>query len=113
MKFQYVTIAVSDLERSREFYSKLIGLEETHSYERWIGYGLEHDAGFGIIEDTDLQYRTSSDIVNLSIDDLDGFWQEVCDRVPIDTPLQTMPWGTRKFTVLDPDGMKIAFVQDE
>lgn len=113
MKFQYVTIAVSDLARSKEFYSELLGFEETLSYERWIGYGLEHDAGFGIIEDTNLQYRASSDIINLSIDNLDEFWEKVRDRVPLETPLQTTPWGTRKFIVLDPDGMKIAFVQGE
>ena len=111
MRFQYVTISVSDLERSRVFYSETLGFSESIRYDRWIGYGLENDAGFGIIEDPNIEGRQSLDIINLAIDDLDAFWNRIHDKVPIDTTLKVMPWGTRKFVVLDPDGMKIAFVE--
>ena len=113
MRFQYVTIAVSNLEKSREFYSEFLGFSETQFYEGWIGYGLEHNAGFGIIEDKNLTRRAPSDIINFVIDDFQEFWQRVSNEVLVESPPKTMPWGTKKFIVVDPDGMKIAFIEKE
>ena len=113
MKFQYVTISVSDLQRSRAFYSETLGFRESIQYEQWIGYGLENDAGFGIIEDPNLGNRSSLDIINFIVNDLESLWCKVRNKATIDTPPQIMPWGTKKFVVLDPDGMKIAFIEDK
>lgn len=77
MRFQYVTISVSNLERSRKFYSEALGFGETLGYENWIGYKLEHNAGFGILEDPGLSPRTSSDIINFVIDDFEIFWLRI------------------------------------
>lgn len=89
MKFQYVTIAVSNLERSRDFYSKALGFAEAHVSENWIGYKLEHHAGFGILEDRALAPRTSSDIINFVIDDFESFWLRIKDQVKVETPPET------------------------
>ena len=112
MKFQYVTISVSDLKRSRDFYTHLLGFKETNHYEDWIGY--EHEdktSGFGIIEDKGLEKRSSLDIINFIADDFESLWKEIKDKVEIEIPPQQMPWGTRKFIILDPDKMRIAFIE--
>ena len=108
MKFQYVTIAVSSLEKSRQFYSDVLGFGETLVNENWIGYKLEHSAGFGILEDKALTARTSSDIINF-----EAFWLRIKDKAQVENPPETMPWGTRKFILRDPDGMQIAFIDPE
>ncbi len=113
MKFQYVTIAVSNLEKSRHFYSSILGFNESHVSENWIGYQLEHHAGFGIIEDMALAPRTSVDIINFTISDFETRWLKIKDQVHVENPPETMPWGTHKFVIRDPDNMRIAFIDSE
>ena len=39
--------AVSDLERSRDFYSTILGLTPNVTCERWQGYALGNNSRFG------------------------------------------------------------------
>jgi len=111
MKFQVVTIAVSDLARSKVFYEDVLGFEPNGTYERWQSYKIEGDGGFGINEDLNLQRVPCLDIINFSLPDIDVLWEKVRDHVGVESPPQVMPWGTRKFIILDPDGMRLAFVE--
>jgi len=51
------------------------------------------------------------DIINFSLPDIDALWGKVRDHVRVESPPQVMPWGTRKFAILDPNGMRLAFVE--
>lgn len=112
MKFQVVTIAVSNLERSRAFYEDLLGFKPSASYERWQCYEIEGGSGFGISEDPNLHRVPCHDIFNFTHPDIDALWKKVRDHVGVESPPQVMPWGTRKFVILDPDGMRLAFVDE-
>jgi len=90
-----------------------LGFKETRFYEGWIGYSLENKSGFGIIEDTSLARSSSSDIANLVVENVDVLWHRVKNKVEVEHAPVRMPWGTRKFIVLDPDGMRIAFIENE
>ncbi len=111
MRFQVVTIAVSDLARSRKFYEDVLGFKPSASYERWQCYEIEGAGGFGISEDVNLQRVPCPDIINFSLPDIDALWKKVREHVRVESPPQVMPWGTRKFVILDPDGMRLAFVE--
>ena len=111
MKFQYVTIAVSDLARSKLFYEDVLRFEPNGTYERWQSYKIEGDGGFGIGEDPNLQRVPCLDIINFSLPDIDALWAQVRDHVRVESPPQVMPWATRKFVIIDPDGMRLAFVE--
>ena len=41
---------------------------------------------------------------NFTVDDPDALWVELKDRVAVLEPLFDTPYGTRKFTIADPDG---------
>ena len=110
MHLQYVTIAVSDLERSRTFYEDVLGFTPFGSYERWQSYQIEGRAGFGINEDRDLRRVPCQDIINFVVPDIDSLWEKIRDKARVESPPQVMPWGTRKFVVFDPDGMRLGFV---
>jgi len=108
---QAVTVAVTNLARSKAFYEDVLGLEPDSYYEptRWQSYASEGRAYFCITEETGLTRPVSKDIINFDVDDLDGLWARVKDACHVEMPLQTMPWGTRKFVLRDPDGLQLAF----
>jgi predicted enzyme related to lactoylglutathione lyase len=110
---QAVTVCVSDLERSRQFYENVIGFEQDAYYEptRWQSYLSEGRAYFCITEDRDFTRTETLDIINFDVDDLDALWAQVQGRCTIETPLATTPWGSRKFVIHDPDGYKLGFCQ--
>ena len=111
MKFQYLTIAVSDLEGSKAFYEGILGFKPDGSYQRWQSYEIEGNGGFGINEDPELQRVSCSDIINFSLLDIDSMWEKVRGHVHVETTPQVMPWGTYKFVILDPDGMRLGFTE--
>lgn len=53
----------------------------------------------------------SSARFNFSVDDVDALWERLKDKVTVVEPIETMPYGNRKFTIADPDGNELGFVQ--
>lgn len=49
---------------------------------------------------------------NFSVDDVDALWDKLKDKVTVIEPIETMPYGNRKFTIADPDGNELGFVQE-
>jgi uncharacterized glyoxalase superfamily protein PhnB len=48
---------------------------------------------------------------NFTVDDLDALWAEVKNTVAAIEPLFDTAYGTRKFTIADPDGNELGFVR--
>ena len=110
MDFQVVTISVSDLSVSKQFYEGVLGFEPGVYYEKWQEYKLESIGGFGIIEERNLARNPSKDIINFKVSNVELLWSQVRDRVKVESELQKMPWGTYKFVIIDPDGFRLGFV---
>jgi len=49
---------------------------------------------------------------NFTVDDPDALWNEVKDLTVVVEPLFDTPYGTRKFTIADPDGNELGFVRN-
>jgi uncharacterized glyoxalase superfamily protein PhnB len=49
---------------------------------------------------------------NFTVDDPDQLWTRVKDSVTVVEPLFDTAYGTRKFTIADPDGNELGFVRD-
>jgi len=111
MKMGFVTIAVSDLARSKHFYEDTLGFVPETLYERWQPYEIDGSGGFGIIEDSRTHRVQCLDIVNFALSDIDSLWARIEGHVQVESPPQVMPWGTRKFVILDPDGMRLGFCE--
>ena len=47
---------------------------------------------------------------NFTVDDPDELWRHLRDRVRVVEALFTTEYGTRKFTIADPDGNELGFV---
>ena len=50
--------------------------------------------------------------VRVNVRDFDQWWADLQDRADVVEPLYDPPYGTRKFTVRDPDGNELGFVRD-
>lgn len=105
---------VSDLHKSIEWYEKTLGFECTGAdiTDRWQYAQFESEAGanFSImVADT----SGTSARFNFSVDDVDALWDKLKDKVTVIEPIETMPYGNRKFTIADPDGNELGFVQEK
>jgi len=51
---------------------------------------------------------------NFTVDDPDALWESLKDdhRVRVVEELFDTPYGTRKFTIADPDGYELGFIRD-
>lgn len=40
---------------------------------------------------------------------VDWLWEQLKNKVTVIEPIYDTPWGTRKFTIADPDGNELGF----
>lgn len=110
-RLQQVRANVTDLRRSLDWYSSVLGFTPTILYPD----DRPTYAQFASFEGSDFSIGQGGAIggrFNFAVDDLDGLWTTIAsrDEVEIVEPLFTAPWGTRKFTVRDPDGNELGFL---
>jgi predicted enzyme related to lactoylglutathione lyase len=112
VRIQGITVEVSDLEVSKDFYENVLGFApgEYYAPTKWQPYEFG-DQYFAIREVDDKKPHDDFDITNFELDDVEGVWARVKDSVDVAEPLAETPYGTYKFVVKDPDGYRLGFVQ--
>ncbi len=120
MKFAHVTINVKDLEESVKFYQEVVGLPLVNRFPAgpnmeivFLGEGetlveLIHDAA-----NTDI--TIGKDIsIGFAVDSLDDMMDFVKDKgIEIESgPFEPNP-NTRFFFVLDPNGLRVQFIEQK
>ena len=48
-------------------------------------------------------------VLGFEVEDVDALWERLKDKVTVIEPIWDTPWGTRKFTIADPDGNELGF----
>lgn len=116
-----LSVNVADPAASARFLIEHFGFTEKMSADGFVN--LTHvDAGFDVV-----YLRTGLDsfkpkrlggsageglLIAFVVEDIDAEYQRVRDAgVPIETPIETEPWGERYFQALDPNGLVIQLVQ--
>ncbi len=112
MKIQTVTITVSDLQKSKEFYENILGFTPGDYYAptNWQSYRFNEQL-FAIREKTGFKRAESFDITNFEVGDVEALWATVQDKATVVEKLAPTPWGSYRFVILDPDGYQLAFVK--
>lgn len=105
---------VTDLERSIEWYESMLGFKCSFKNitDRWQYAQFDSDEGavFSImVADT----SGAKARFNFKVDDVDSIWNTLKDTVTIIEMIETLPYGNRKFTIADPDGNELGFVQEK
>lgn len=114
MNIQTVTITVSNLSTSKEFYGDLLGFELGDDWPatNWQSFRFG-DQLFAIREKAGFVRGESFDITNFEADGVDALWQRVKDKAEVVEELGPTPWGSYRFVIKDPDGYQVAFVDTQ
>jgi metallothiol transferase len=108
-----VTFYVSDLEKSKEFYEKTLGLEKKYEYSSYVGFvcgGVE----IGLIPKPEKEKKVNpfSPTVEFLVDDVERVYNELKQRgVKFIKELHEEPWGGKQATFTDPDGNVLEIAQ--
>jgi uncharacterized glyoxalase superfamily protein PhnB len=111
-------LPVRDVDSAIEFYTEAMGFglsfRDCSAPDKYVGVRR------GGVE-LHLQYQRDEDmpkpgtlLIRFIVDDPDALFAEYKERVVADerTRVQDKPWGTREFTVQDPNGHRLTFYRD-
>lgn len=116
MRFINPLIFVSDLDRSRDFYSEVIGLtvktDETDVVIFEGGFAIHQGEAlqktvWGDIESPDGAYGRRNLLLYFEHPEIDRIFESIVPRVRLIHPIRTEEWGQRVFRFYDPDGHAI------
>lgn len=111
-RLNHVRANVSDLHKAIEWYEKTLGFECTGAdiNEKWsyADFSSAEGAVFAIAVSDKVP---SNGRFNFDVDDVDELWNRLEGKATVVEAIQTMPYGTRKFTIADIDGNELGFVQ--
>lgn len=110
----YVNVFVSDYERALDFYRNVLGLTLLERDDEF-GYASFATSGANMAvvrtdpAQSELIGRHTG--IGLMVEDLDGAYAELKDRVTFDEPPTRQPWGGYMAMLRDPDGNVFYFDQ--
>jgi predicted enzyme related to lactoylglutathione lyase len=110
-RLTHVRVNVRDLTTSIEWYERLFGVEaeghwppESPTYAHFTLGPTQFALGrYDPAPATGARF-------NFEVNDVDQWWER-CRGAVVVEPLFDTPYGTRKFTIRDPDGNELGFVQ--
>ena len=111
-RFTHVRANVRDIHKAIKWYETILGFEcngaDINDKWQYADFANNGGAVFAIAVDENVP---SHGRFNFDVDNVDSLWNNLKDKVEIVQPIETMPYGTRKFTIKDLDGNELGFVQ--
>jgi catechol 2,3-dioxygenase-like lactoylglutathione lyase family enzyme len=107
----HVRANVRDLQKAINWYTQILGFEIDFTYPpgssppTYVQFKRSDGAIFSIMAAEPIGGR-----FNFYVADVDAAWESLKDKAQVIEPLFDTPYGTRKFTLRDPDGNEIGFV---
>lgn len=110
-QLMHVRVNVSNLEESIKWYEDVLGFELDSLYPTenpcYADFNGNSGATFAIM----VGESPTSGRFNFDVEDVDALWQSIKGKVDIVEELFDTPYGTRKFTIKDIDGIELGFAQ--
>ncbi|MGI6077071.1 MAG: VOC family protein [Fastidiosipilaceae bacterium] len=112
MKLKHITINVTDIDRSIEFYElipelKVIRRQQIGSVELAFLANKEGETEVELLQFPDRQFSGKGMFLCFECNKIDAMHQLAVERGLNPSPVQTPDDGTRYFYVYDPDGVSI------
>lgn len=118
-KFQSAVFLVEDINKSKYFYSEILGQKVVADFGRNVGFegGLsiwEKEYALSVIfEDKAKQVSVGANNseIYFEFSDIDAFFEQLKAQVRVIHPVMEHPWGQRAFRVYDPDNHILEFAE--
>jgi catechol 2,3-dioxygenase-like lactoylglutathione lyase family enzyme len=108
----HVRANVRNLEKAIQWYGEVLGFELDSVWPPgapvYADFHLQEGAVFAIAV---AETVPSGARFNFAVQDVDALWEQLKDKVTVVEPLFDTPYGTRKFTLRDPDGNELGFTR--
>lgn len=113
MKFVNPLPFVSDIERSKRFYTEILSLRIVEDHGDFVlfenGFALHdgrslHKTVFGIEDTSDAPYGRKNLVLYFEVEDLADTCRHVASKTDLIHEVRKEPWGQRVFRLFDPDG---------
>jgi catechol 2,3-dioxygenase-like lactoylglutathione lyase family enzyme len=104
-----VTLHVKDIQKSKEFYSKIPGAKLIHETPGQFALFQVGQGRLGLLQHGEGKFHMEFDSA-----DLDAMYAQLRENgLEPESPPQERPWGQRDFLAIDPDGNMVEFGQME
>ena len=107
----------SDVESSVDFYVRKLGFSAAFSHGEPVSYaGVSRDGAMvHLCQMDDAKAIGAQTMLRFAVQSVTALYDELKDSGALhpNGALQTKPWGTREFTVLDLDGVCVTFFEAE
>jgi len=110
-----IAIPASQIDRSRAFYERVLGLDVDDTVPSRLYFHCG-DVIIALIDWTleRSNLRPTPDNIYLATDELDAVYERaVATGARIVSPIELRAWGERSFYCLDPDENQLCFVDDQ
>ena len=112
-RLEHVRVNVSDFTRAVAWYESILELPAHGHWPPEAPTYAHFETGAAQFAIAQLDPVSAAGRFNFSVRDVDGWWEKLRDRAEVVEPLFDTPYGTRKFTVKDPDGNELGFVRED
>jgi predicted enzyme related to lactoylglutathione lyase len=112
-RLEHVRVNVSDFRRAVDWYEGILGLTAQSYWPPDKPPYAHFQTGPTQFAISEIDPVPAAGRYNFSVRDVDAWWETLRDRTDVIEPLFDTPYGTRKFTVRDPDGDELGFVRED
>jgi predicted enzyme related to lactoylglutathione lyase len=108
----FILLRCLDIGQTRTFYESVLGFNVVLTMENTI---TVTNAGANLVftnEDLWHLNPSLSGTIYITVADIDQYFYRIASNAPVAWPLQSMPYGSREFAIIDCNGYLIAFQQD-
>jgi predicted enzyme related to lactoylglutathione lyase len=112
-RLEHVRVNVSNFNRAVAWYESILELTAEGHWPRDAPKYAHFQTGAAQFAISELDPVPAAGRYNFSVRDVDAWWEKLRERAAVVEPLFDTPYGTRKFTVKDPDGNELGFVRED
>jgi predicted enzyme related to lactoylglutathione lyase len=111
-RLMHVRVNVRDLAASIDWYERLLGVAPVGHWPPAAPTYVHFDLGGAQLALGQYEPAPATGVrLNFDVDDVDAWWERLGHDSDVLEPLSDTPYGSRKFTIRDPDGNELGFVQ--
>ena len=112
-RLEHVRVNVSNFRRAVAWYESILELPATSHWPPDDPKYAHFQTGPTQFALSELEPVPAAGRYNFSVSDVDHWWSKLRDRADVVEELYDTPYGSRKFTIRDPDGNELGFVRED